>query len=354
MKTILIIDDNADVRMVIREVLELSNYKVIAAIDGKEGILLAKEKKPDLIICDIMMPVMDGYAVIHALQKFPETQSIPFIFLSAKAERTDVRKGMDLGADDYIVKPLNSPEELLNAVESRLRKAELIKKEIGPGLEGLNNLVASVNGKDLLKNMTDEGNTQSYKKRQVIYSEGAYPKCLFYVQAGKVKVFKANDDGKELVTDICTAGDFLGYHAIIEDGQYKETAQALEETQLIAIPAADFKNLLDNSREVLHKFIQLLANNIAERENQLVALAYNSLRKKIADALITIYKKFKKDTDDGNAAISIGRENLANFTGTAKESVIRTLSDFKDEKLIDIKDGNIVILERKKLENMVN
>ena len=94
MKTILLIDDNAEVRMVITEVLELANYRVIVAEDGKNGILQAKETKPDLIICDIMMPVMDGYAVIHSLQKFPETQSIPFIFLSAKAERTDIRKGM--------------------------------------------------------------------------------------------------------------------------------------------------------------------------------------------------------------------------------------------------------------------
>ncbi|WP_276131870.1 response regulator [Polluticoccus soli] len=354
MKTILLIDDNADVRMVITEVLELSNYRVLAAADGKEGILLARDKKPDLIICDIMMPVLDGYAVIHSLQRFPETQNIPFIFLSAKAERSDIRKGMELGADDYIAKPLSGPEELLNAVESRLKKADLLKKDMGPGLEGLNNLMISVNGKDMLKSLTDESSSQRYKKRQVVYNEGTHPKNLFYVQKGKVKVFKTNDDGKELVTNIYTEGDFFGYTSIIEESLYKETAQALEEAELTLIPASDFKDLLNNSREVLHKFIQLLANNVSEREAQLVGVAYNSLRKKVADALISIFKKFKKEGDADDSTIAIGRENLANFTGTAKESVIRTLSDFKDEKLIDIKDGNIVILNRRKLENMLN
>ncbi|MCD6063048.1 MAG: transcriptional regulator [Flavipsychrobacter sp.] len=339
--------------MVITEVLELSNYRVLAAADGKEGILLAREKKPDLIICDIMMPVLDGYAVIHSLQRYPETQNIPFIFLSAKAERSDIRKGMELGADDYIAKPLSSPEELLNAVESRLKKADLLKKDIGPGLEGLNNLVMSVNGKDILKSLTEEGSAQRYKKRQVVYNEGTHPKNLFYVQKGKIKVFKTNDDGKELVTNIYTDGDFFGYTSIIEESIYKETAQSLEETELTLIPASDFKDLLNNSREILHKFIQLLANNVSEREAQLVGVAYNSLRKKVADALISIYKKYKKDETE-DSTLSIGRENLANFTGTAKESVIRTLSDFKDEKLIDIKDGDIVILNRKKLENMIN
>lgn len=340
--------------MVITEVLELSNYRVVAAADGKEGILLARDKKPDLIICDIMMPVLDGYAVIHSLQRFPETQNIPFIFLSAKAERSDIRKGMELGADDYIAKPLSSPEELLNAVESRLKKADLLKKDMGPGLEGLNNLMISVNGKDMLKSLTDEGSSQRYKKRQVVYNEGTHPKNLFYVQKGKVKVFKTNDDGKELVTNIYTEGDFFGYTSIIEESLYKETAQSLEEAELTLIPASDFKDLLNNSREVLHKFIQLLANNVSEREAQLVGVAYNSLRKKVADALISIFKKFKKEGDADDSTIAIGRENLANFTGTAKESVIRTLSDFKDEKLIDIRDGNIVILNRRKLENMLN
>src|SRR5436190_22776268 len=105
MKTILIIEDNNDVRENTAEILELSNYRVLQAENGKLGVEVAQKMKPDLIICDIMMPVLDGYGVIHLLNKNPDTASIPFIFLTAKSERIDFRKGMEMGADDYIAKP---------------------------------------------------------------------------------------------------------------------------------------------------------------------------------------------------------------------------------------------------------
>lgn len=121
MHKIVLIEDNADVRETTADILELANYEVITAESGKLGIEKATEHQPDLIICDIMMPGLDGYGVLHILSKKPETASIPFIFLTAKAEKDDVRKGMNLGADDYLTKPFEEME-LLNAVESRLRK----------------------------------------------------------------------------------------------------------------------------------------------------------------------------------------------------------------------------------------
>src|SRR6187431_2492001 len=127
MKKILLIEDNNDMRENTMEILELANYHVTAAKNGKEGVEQAQKEKPDLIICDIMMPVLDGYGVLHMLSKNTETASIPFIFLTAKAERTDLRKGMEMGADDYLTKPFDSIE-LLNAIEIRLKKAESIKQ----------------------------------------------------------------------------------------------------------------------------------------------------------------------------------------------------------------------------------
>ena len=126
MKTILLIEDNKDVRENTSEILELANYKVIQAENGKQGVEEAQHHKPDLIICDIMMPVLDGYGVIHLLNKNQETASIPFIFLTAKSEHLDFRKGMEMGADDYISKPFDDIE-LLNAVESRLKNNEILK-----------------------------------------------------------------------------------------------------------------------------------------------------------------------------------------------------------------------------------
>ena len=119
MKKILLIEDNEDIRSNTAEILELSNYEVIVAENGKIGVAKALENKPDLIICDIMMPELDGYGVLHAVQRNESIRQTPFIFLTAKTERSDYRKGMELGADDYLTKPFDGTE-LLNAVNSRL------------------------------------------------------------------------------------------------------------------------------------------------------------------------------------------------------------------------------------------
>ena len=123
MKRILLIEDNDDIRDNTAEILELSNYKVIVAENGKIGIEKAIEHKPDLIICDIMMPVLDGYGVLHAVHRNESIRNTPFIFLTAKTERSDFRKGMEMGADDYVTKPFEDIE-LLNAIEIRLKKTE--------------------------------------------------------------------------------------------------------------------------------------------------------------------------------------------------------------------------------------
>src|SRR6185436_6809753 len=139
MKTILLIEDNEDIRNNTAEILELSNYEVIVAENGKVGVEKAIEHSPDLIICDIMMPVLDGYGVLHAIHRNEAIKNTPFIFLTAKAERSDFRRGMESGADDYITKPF-SGTELLDAVDGRLKKFDLLKKELSTGLEGFQDL----------------------------------------------------------------------------------------------------------------------------------------------------------------------------------------------------------------------
>jgi CRP/FNR family transcriptional regulator, cyclic AMP receptor protein len=352
MKKILLIEDNKDVRDNTAEILELSNYEVVVAENGKKGVANALEYLPDLIICDIMMPVLDGYGVLHAVHKNDSIKNTPFIFLTAKTERGDFRKGMELGADDYITKPFTGTE-LLNAVDSRLKKVELLKQELSPGIEGLQYLMQASVGKDYLKLLAEDRSINKYKKKEIIYSEGNHPNRLYCVLKGKVKTYKSNDSGKELVTELLSAGDFLGYVAMLEGTVYKDSAAALEETELAVIPREDFDGLINNNKEVAQKFIRLLAKNISERENQLVNIAYNSLRKKVADALLMLYKKYH-ETEDADTMV-ISRGSLATIAGTAKESLIRTLSDFRNEKLIDIKnDGSILIVNLKKLEFLLN
>jgi CRP/FNR family transcriptional regulator, cyclic AMP receptor protein len=351
MKTVLLIEDNTDIRENLSEILELANYKVLTAPDGKQGVAVAIEHKPDIIVCDIMMPVLDGYGVIHMLQKNESTNHIPFIFLTAKAERSEIRKGMELGADDYITKPFNGTE-LLNAIESRLRKADLAKEPISSDIQGMNHIISTAGGKDLLEELAKGRSVNKYKKKQVVYSEGNHAQRLFYLESGKIKTYKTNDDGKELVVGLYNAGDFFGYTALLERSTYKETAECMEESEIAVIPKDEFEQLINSNREVMQKFIQLLAKNVTEKEKQLLGIAYNSLRKKVAEALITLYSKYK--TGDKEFLIDMTRENLATIAGTAKESLIRTLSDFKEEKLIDIRGGDIAILDEKKLKNLLN
>lgn len=351
MKKILLIEDNEDIRNNTAEILELSNYQVVVAENGKVGVEKAIEQNPDLIICDIMMPGLDGYGVLHAVHKNDAIKNTPFIFLTAKTERSDFRKGMELGADDYITKPFTGTE-LLNAVDSRIKKIDLLKVEFSPGLDGLNHLLEVSFGKNPLRSLTEGRNINKYKKKQPIYSEGNHPNRLYYILKGKVKAYKSNDDGKELITELFSPGDFLGHVALLEETVYKDTAEALEETELAVIPKEDFEELVNNNREVAQKFIRLLAKNISAKEKQLLGLAYSSLRKKVAEALRLVNEKYRVAREE-KFVINISRENLATIAGTATESLIRTLSDFRNEKLIDIQDGDITILNEKKLFNLV-
>jgi CRP/FNR family transcriptional regulator, cyclic AMP receptor protein len=352
MKKILLIEDNDDIRENTAEILELANYKVTTAPNGKKGVELALKHQPDLIICDIMMPELDGYGVLHAIHKNETIKNTPFIFLTAKTERNDLRKGMDLGADDYITKPF-SGTELLNAIDGRLKKIELLKKAFSPDLPGLENLIETSSGKQSIKSLTDAANINTYKKKQIIYSENNHPNRLYYILKGKVKTFKSNDIGKDLITELYNAGDFLGHIALLEGSCYKDTAEALEDSELAVIPKEEFETLVNNNSEVAKKFIQLLAKNVSEKENQLLGMAYNSLRKKVAEAILLLQKKYHEDKSKV-FVIDISREGLATIAGTATESLIRTLSDFRSEKLIDLKDGHITILNQNKLEHLLN
>jgi DNA-binding NarL/FixJ family response regulator len=123
MKRILVIEDEPEMRRNLLTILKMEKYQPLGAENGKVGLQLARSEKPDLILCDVMMPELDGYGVLRALREDPSTRITPFIFLTARGEKIDQRSGMDLGADDYLTKPV-AKNDLLNAVTARLRRAE--------------------------------------------------------------------------------------------------------------------------------------------------------------------------------------------------------------------------------------
>jgi CRP-like cAMP-binding protein/CheY-like chemotaxis protein len=350
MKKILIIEDNNDMRENTAEILELANYKVFTAKNGKEGVELAQKVKPDLIICDIMMPVLDGYGVLHLLSKNNDTAAIPFIFLTAKAERTDLRKGMEMGADDYLTKPFDDIE-LLSAIESRLKKMDILKKEFPKNIEGLKEFISDAKALEDMKNITVDKELRKFKKKESIYSEGTYPKYVYLINTGKVKTFKTHELGKEFITGLYKEGDYIGYLALLDDSKYSDTAECLEDTEVYLIPKEEFYSLIFQNAAISGKFIKMLSGNLNEKEEQLVKLAYNSVRKRVAEALLSLENRYQKGGEE-KFSMNISREDLANLSGTATESTIRTLSDFKDEGLIQISGSNITIMKHDDLVRM--
>lgn len=352
MKKILLIEDNQDVRENTAEILQLAQYTVITAENGKLGVELAKKELPDLIICDIMMPELNGHGVLLMLSQSKETASIPFIFLTAKAERSDVRKGMEMGADDYLTKPFDDVE-LLNAIAARFKRSELLQKEFTRNIDGLNEFINAVKGIETLKNLSAQSEIKKYKKKADIYTEGGYPKGVYFINKGKVKVYQANELGKELIIGLYNEGDFFGYSPLLMETPYNSTATAIEDAEICMVSKEDFFDLIYKNADVSRRFIEILTNDLRENEQQLIEMAYNSVRKRVAQALVKLSDKYKTENTQP-FSMQISRDDLANLVGTATETVIRTLSDFKDENYIEVSGGTIKILNYDKLSRLKN
>lgn len=345
MKKILVIEDNLEVRENLVEILELSGFAIESAENGLVGVQKAVSNPPDLILCDVMMPELDGFGVLNIIGKKPELSHVPFIFLTAKTEKDDIRRGMNLGADDYITKPFYK-DELLAVIETRLAKTAKLRQKFEPTAEGLAAFVNEAKGFEALQKLSGEHENRTFARREAIYQAGKTARLVYFVNSGKVKIFKTNDDGRELILDVFTAGQFFGYLDLINGTSYSDSAAALEPANLTLIPAADFLKLIFANKDVSARFIKMLAGQAAGREEQLLHLAYQNVRKRVAEALLKLQKEAKQP-------LHIHRDDLAAMVGTAKESVIRMLSEFRDDGYLDIRDGGLItILKPEKLAGM--
>lgn len=349
MKKVLLIEDDTTLRENTAELLELEHYTVITAPNGMIGLELAKSEHPDIIVCDIMMPKLDGFGVLDGLSKHKKTKYIPFIFLSAKTERHDVRKGMNLGADDYITKPFEE-DELLTAIESRLAKTALLKErrqvthkvEKAPAdtiktLEELKEYI-SLNKK-----------VKTYKSGEVIYDEGNHANNVYLIKSGVIKSHKIDEFGKELITKIYKAEEFFGYTSFTENIPYLESATTMERTEIFSISKDELKKILKQNHKLTLEFIQLLTDNLIEFKEQLLQMAYGSVKKKTANTILQFTEKMPNKMP---GSIKISRSDLASVAGIATESLIRTLSNLKKEGLIDIEGRNITVLDIEQLKRV--
>ena len=350
MKTILLIEDDTDMRENTAEILELANYHVIKAENGKRGVELARRSAPDLVLCDIMMPELDGYGVLHLLGRDPATAEVPFIFLSAKAERSDMRKGMELGADDYLTKPFEE-SELLNAIEGRLKRSELFRKGFDLSAEGLGRFLDSARGLGALQDMATERKTRQVGRKEPVFHEGDELRNVFFISHGKVRTFKMNNEGKEFVTGLHGPGDFLGYMSVLEGGRVNESAETIEDTTLAIIPREELLALLYKDRDVSMRFIKMLTREVRDNEQRLLELAYASVRQRVAQALLRLRDTYGGEDAQG-LGVRISREDLATIVGTATESLIRALGDLKADGLIEVRGRDILITDKNALERL--
>ena len=348
MKQILLIEDNADVHENTAEILELAGYEVSTAENGKVGASLAVTGNFDIIICDIMMPVLYRSGVLHILNKNQKTSTIPLIFLTAKSEKKDFRKGMNLGADDYLTKPFEETE-LLEVIERRLEKSDKLKSTQAKNpIDFIDTVDKGVN----LTELITEKNTRHFKKKETIYREGEYPNALYYIKSGKVKLSRISDYGKEFITSICSEGEFIGYLALFENTTFQEEAITIEDSEVVTISFDEFQKLLHSNREVSNNFIRLLSRNALDQEDRLLNLAYGNVRERVAYVLNHIYEKH--GTSSLYIGLSISRDELAGYTGIATESLIRTLSELKADGVLATDGRNLQILDADKLKRIAN
>ncbi|MGI9531887.1 response regulator [Lutimonas sp.] len=340
-KRILIIEDDKIVRENTAEILQLANYDVITAENGKFGIEKAKFFNPDLIICDILMPELDGYGVLQIMMRSASLQKIPLIFMSAKTKHDDIRRGMDLGATDYITKPFEE-SELLSAVASRLKRRDIMtSKKTKEDKE-----VKKWRIDEIEKAFQHKGRLE-YKTGSTIYCEGNISNHVFYILKGKVKTYKMNQEGKELITEIFSDNSFFGFTSLLENRPYLENAETIKDTTLIRIRKQELLELIKSNPKLGLNFIDLLSSDLENVKDHLMHLAYDSVRCRTADAILHLQRKKRHP-----GSLDISRSDLASFLGIAKETLTRTLTDFKDEKLIKTFKNEIKILDHKGLQRI--
>ena len=346
---ILVIEDDIDLCQIIATFLKLSRYDVLTSNAGKLGIELAQENQPDLIICDIVMPELDGYGVLHHLSKDPVTANIPFIYLTCRTESADFRKAMNLGADDYITKPFDGVE-LLNVIELRLKKNELIKRTFPNTITDIDDFFYKTTQSPGVQNLSDHHSPRIYKKKEYVFVEGEQPKYVYFIANGLVKTVKSTNNGRELITGISSRGSFFGFVAVLENKLNNESAIVLKETQIYVIPRQDFLTSMYSNKEIARKFVSMLASNLYDAENMLLELAYQSVRQRVAAVLIKLNNH--SDFTNKDQSITVARKDLSSLVGTTTESLNRTIVDFKNEGLIEIHDKGLRIVQHSKLEKV--
>lgn len=189
-----------------------------------------------------------------------------------------------------------------------------------------------------------------YKKGETIFWEGTYPAGIFYIIEGKAKKYKLDKEGREQIFYVANTGELMGYHAILLEDRYPDSAAVLEESKIAFIPKADFLTTLQQSEILNRRLLKNLSHEFAVLANSLSMFAQKSVRQRLALQLIVLREKYKINFKEGMAVeINMSREDLANLVGTVRENVVRLLSEFKEEAILETKGRTIIVHNVQKL-----
>ena len=337
---VLLIEDNDEVRENVSDILELAGYEALTAADGKEGIKVAISQRPDAILCDIMMPDLDGYGVLKILGEREDTSTIPFIFVTAKSEQEDLRRGMNLGADDYVTKPFYK-DELLRVLDVRIRKQR--QRGGSTKLQAPTNWTGFLSSEALrqaMDQLTQGSVERVYKRGEAIFREGEAVRDVFILQAGFVKMDKSTDFDKRLIVYVFSPGELFGYPEVIAARPYEHEAVALTEVSLLHISAEKVRQRLASEPNIADFLLGCLAAGLLDADKRMLHQSYFAVRKRCADTLLLAESVFKD-----RSPWPMSREELSQWAGTAKETFIRSLTEFRDSGLVDVAGNKIRIVD---------
>ena len=337
MSKLLIIEDNAEVRDNLDDILTLAGYDVLTAGSGKEGIRLAIDERPELILCDIMMPELDGFGVLKILGERGDTVGIPFVFVTAKSEQEDLRRGMNLGADDYVTKPFYK-DELLRVIEVRLRKTAGTRKAAPGTWSGFLSRGALERA---MESLLAHRSSRRYRRGEAVYREGEAVRDVFVLRSGYAKHQKTTTFGKTLIVYVFRPGQLFGYPEVIAGTAYQHDTIALTDLEVDFLPAALVQERMASDPNIADMVIGHLAHGLLDADRRMMQQAYLSVRERCAKALL------RADAVFGDTyPWPMSREELAQWAGTAKETFIRNLTDFREAGLVDIDANAIRVADR--------
>ena len=203
--------------------------------------------------------------------------------------------------------------------------------------------------------LTANMSTQFYNKGEILFREGAYATGIYFIQEGKAKKYKADKNGKEQIIYVANTGEILGYHALLAEERYPDSAAVLEDSEIAFIPKEDFFEVLKNSKVLPQRLLKTLSHEFFVLVNNIALFGQRSVRERFAMQLILMREKYKENFTPGmTVEINMSREDLASLVGTARENILRILKDFKQEGILETKGRKIIIRDVNKLLAIAN